>query len=290
MKKVLLIGANGQLGTDIATAFKKKYLVIPVNHTDIDVLDSKKLKKFTLKIEPDVIINTAAYHKVDEIEKNAKKAFWINALGQKNVAELASSINAITVFVSTDYVFGANSTRRKAYTEIDCPGAVNTYGVTKIAGEELTKLHTDRYFIIRTSGLYGTKGSSNKGENFVEKMISMAKMGTELNVVNDQFLSPTYTKNLAQNLLLLMKTSKYDTYHMVSRGSCSWWQFTKEIFKLLNMKVVCKPVDSNYFKTEAKRPSYSVLTNYNLSKIRMNRMHHWKTNLRDYLKEAKHIN
>ncbi|MEK7580999.1 MAG: dTDP-4-dehydrorhamnose reductase [Patescibacteria group bacterium] len=289
MKRVLLIGASGQLGTDIAIAFKKKYEVVSANHKDVDILDSKKLKKAVFNIKPDIIINTAAYHKVDEIQKNAKKAFLVNALGQRNVANLSLKINATVVFMSTDYVFGADVGRRKAYTELDCPRAINTYGVTKIAGEELTKIHTNKYFIIRTSGLYGTKGSSNKGDNFVEKMINMAKIGKELNVVNDQFLSPTYTKNLAQNLLLLLKTTRFGTYHMVSRGSCSWWQFTKEIFKLLHIRVICNPVDSNYFKTEAKRPSYSVLANCNLSKIKINKMKHWKTNLKDYLEEANHI-
>lgn len=290
MKKVLLIGASGQLGTDVALAFKSKYIVVPATHKDLDILNYKKLKKVIFDIKPDIIINTAAHHQVDEIQKNAKKAFLVNALGQKNIADLSSKTNSTIVFISTDYVFGSDSKRNRAYTELDCPGAINTYGVTKIAGEELTKIYANKYFIVRTSGLYGLKGSSNKGENFVEKMINKAKRGEELNVVNDQILSPTYTKNLAQNLLLILTTSNYGTYHIVSRGSCSWWRFTSEIFALLGMRVHCNPVDSNYFKTAAKRPLYSVLTNHNLSKIKLNKMKHWKTNLKDYLKDSKHLN
>lgn len=287
--KLILIGANGQLGSDIYKVFSKKNKIIAFTHKQLDITDSKKVKKTITFYKPELIINTAAYHLVDEIETNPEKAFSVNAIAQKNLSEAAKASGSAIVYFSTDYVFGQDKERKKAYRETDTLGPVNTYGLSKLAGEYLTQIYAEKYFIIRTSGLYGSTSPSSKRENFVEKMIRLSKQNSEIKVVNDQILSPTYTLNLARNLLLLLSTSKFGIYHIVSEGQCSWWQFARKIFQYLNVKTNCKPVSSMEFQTEAKRPNYSALENHNLTKIDLKRMKSWETNLKDYLKEKKYI-
>lgn len=289
MKKLLVIGANGQLGQDILKEFKHSFNVIPSYHNNLDITDFKKVKHILKQIRPQIIINTAAYHKVDEIESNLQKAFLVNAIAPQNIAKVANEINSTVVHISTDYVFGQDINRKKPYHENNRPGPINSYGLTKLAGEHMIKMYASKYFIIRTCGLFGTSGFSQKGENFVERMINLGRTKHEIRVVKDQILSPTYIVNFAQNLHLLLKTNNFGVYHMVSEGSCSWWRFTKELFELLRIKKTPIPVDSNFFKTVAKRPKYSVLENSNLKKLNLNKMNHWKINLKSYLLEKNYL-
>lgn len=290
MKKIALIGANGQLASDIIEVFNNSYQIIPLTHKDIDITNLDKTKNVLEEIKPNIIVNTAAYHKVDEVEDNPEKAFLVNSTAQKNLAELANVHKWILVYISTDYVFGLNNQRKQPYTESDNTGPINVYGVSKLAGENFTRYICDKYFIIRVCGLFGKAGSSGKGGNFVELMIKLAKEKGAVKVVNDQILTPTYTKNIAQNLLALLKTNNYGLYHMTSEGHCSWWEFANEIFNQLKLKVKNTPVDSDFYKTRAKRPNYSVLENKNLKKIGLNKMHYWKENLNLYLKEKGYLN
>ncbi|MCL4363821.1 dTDP-4-dehydrorhamnose reductase, partial [Patescibacteria group bacterium] len=269
MKKLALIGANGQLSTDIRKVFDKDfYSITPLTHQDIEVTDITNVKKVLEGINPDIVINTSAYHKVDEVEDNPDKAFLVNASAQKNIAELCQSKGWTTVFISTDYVFGLDEKRNTPFSEADNTGPVNVYGTSKLAGENFTRYIADRHFVIRVCGLHGTAGSSGKGGNFVELMIRLGKEKGQVSVVDDQTCTPTYTKNIAENLNELLKTDNYGLYHMTSQGQCSWYEFASEIFKQMKMKVECNPVDSSHFPTRAKRPKYSVLENKNLKKMR----------------------
>lgn len=290
MKKIALIGANGQLGTDIVKVFSTDnfFKIVPLTQDEIDITDQKKTKEVLEKIKPDLVFNTAAFHRVDEIEDNPLPAFLVNVIAEKFLAELCEKNNWELVYCSTDYVFGADTKRRIPYIETDQPGPISTYGVSKLAGEWVTKF-CRKHFIVRLCGLFGVVGSLGKGTNFVETMIKLAKEKGEVRVVNDQILTPTYTKNVAENLLMLLKTNNYGLYHMTAEGSCSWWEFACEIFKLLKMKVKCLPVTSEEYKTRAKRPAYSVLENAALKKLGINRMKDWKEGLKSYLKEKKYI-
>ncbi len=290
MKKILLIGANGQLATDIQRIFDRSYFKIyPLTHKDIEITNIDSVKRNLENIKPHIVINTAAYHKVDEVEDNSEKAFLVNSVAQKNLAEICQDKKITLVYISTDYVFGQDKNRKKPYKEDDNTGPINVYGVSKLAGEKFTQYICDKYFIIRVCGLFGIAGSSGKGGNFVELMIKLGKEKGEVKVVNDQVLTPTYTKNIAENLNELLKTDYYGLYHMTSEGQCSWYEFACEIFKILKMKVNCQPVSSDYFKTRAKRPNYSVLKKYNLNKIKLNEMKYWKENLQLYLKEKGYL-
>lgn len=289
MKKILLLGSNGQLGSDIFKVLSNSYNITPKTHRELDITNHSNVYTELNHMKPDIVINTAAYHKVDEIEDNPQKAFLVNSIAQKNLATVCEKIGSTIVFLSTDYIFGLESNRKNPYKENDIPGPVNIYGVSKVSGEMLTRTYSSKYFIIRTCGLYGINNSKEKGLNFIERMIQLSKTKKIIEVVSDQILSPTYTKNFATNLSLLLKTQKYGTYHMVSEESCSWWEFANEIFKYLNIKVKCKKVNSDFFKNKAKRPNYSVLENYHLNKLKINHMKNWKNNLTDYLLEKKYL-
>ncbi|WP_048150689.1 dTDP-4-dehydrorhamnose reductase [Palaeococcus ferrophilus] len=282
--KVAIIGANGQLGSDLVKVFGED--AIPLTHKDLDVTDFESLK-ILKELKPDVIINTAAYHKTDECEENPEKTFLVNSVGARNVALVSSEIEAIDIYISTDYVF--SGTKGEPYTEEDVPDPINVYGVSKYAGELLTKYLTDKHYIIRVSSLFGVAGASGKGGNFVETMIKLGKAGKEINVVNDIVMSPTYTKDAALAIKrILEKKLPYGIYHVTNDGFCSWYEFAKEIFKLTGMEANLNPITSSEFPTKAKRPKFSAL---NVGKLKSHGiwMRPWSDALREYLMEKGHL-
>ncbi len=230
---------------------------------------------------PDIIINTSAYHKVDECESNPEKSFRVNALGVRNLASLCRDCRATLVHFSTDYVFDGR--KKQPYTEEDMPNPRNVYGISKIAGEYFVKYLLDKYFLIRTSGLFGTAGSSGKGGNFIESMLRLAGKRKEIRVVEDQVLSPTYTLDLARKVKELISTASYGVYHITNNGSCSWYDFAREIFRLSGIEVTLKKTTSREFAATAERPEYSVLGNHNLEKIGKDDLRTWEKALGDYL-------
>lgn len=286
-KKVILIGANGQLGTDLQRVSEQndQYTIIPLTHKDIEIASPHEIERTFEQIPADVVINCAANNRVNEIEQHAFRAFGVNALANKNLAYHCSNRNIVYVYISTDYVFGSDSKRTTPYTEFDCPGPVNSYGISKLAGEYFTQYNTSKYFILRTSGLYGLVGSTSKGTNFVEMILQKGKEQGHVRVVNDQVVSPTYTVDLAKQLLQLLESDMYGLYHATAEGSCTWYEFTKEIYKLTNTNATIEAVTSDAFKTTANRPKYSVLDNSQLKKLGINSMRPWKEGLKDYLKE-----
>jgi len=288
--KVLVTGANGQLGTDLCIALKD-FKVISLAHNDIEITNLNSVKEALNKYEPDVIINTAAYVRVDESETNQDKAFLVNALGARNVAVIAQELEAKLVHISTDYVFGGEAELHTTpYTEFDTPAPPNVYGKSKLAGENLVQHLCTKHFIIRTSGLFGLAGSSGKGGgNFVETMLRLAQEREELRVVNDQVLSPTYTKDLAKKIVQLIDTEYYGIFHITNKGACSWYEFTKEVLRLAGLKVRVTPITSDQYPQKAKRPRFSALDNYHLRLLGMDDMRTWQEALRDYMMGKEHI-
>jgi len=282
--RVAIIGAKGQLGSDLVKVFGEE--AIPLTHKDLDVTDFESLK-ILKELGPDVIINTAAYHKTDECEENPEKTFLVNSVGARNVALISREIDAINVYISTDYVF--SGTKGEPYTEEDVPNPINVYGVSKYAGEIFTKNYSQKYYIIRVASLYGKAGASGKGGNFVEFMIEKAKKGEEIRVVDDMFMSPTYTKDVARILKKFLELKpEFGIYHMVNKGYCSWYEFTKVIFEILGWDVEIKPIRSGELRRLAKRPQFSALKNKKLEKLGL-KMKPWKGALREYLKEKGYI-
>jgi len=280
--RIALIGANGQLGTDIGAYFDKKGIEVHgLSHKDIEVCDPESAGKVITGMDPDLIINTSAFHNVDICEDEAMQAFKVNVLGVKNLVEACLKIDIPLMHFSTDYVFKGN--KSEPYIETDCPDPINIYGISKLAGETLINYKMEKYYIIRVSGLYGHAGSSGKGGNFIELMIRLATEGKDIKVVDDQVLTPTSTEDLSAKLFELIKLKIYGIYHMTNAGYCSWYEFAGEIFKLTGLSPNYEPVASSVFGAKAKRPVFSAIDNHNLRKIGLQDMRHWKSALKDYI-------
>ena len=279
--RVAIIGASGQLGTDLVKTFDD-FEVFPLTHRDVDVTKPETLEVLN-KIRPDVIVNTAAYVRVDDSEFYPEKAFAVNAIGALNVARVAEKIGSINVYVSTDYVFDGE--KGEPYVESDLTNPINVYGLSKLAGEISTVNYSSKHYVVRVASLYGKAGASGKGGNFVNWVIDMAKRGETLRIVEDQYMSPTYTLDVAEMLkVFLKKQPEWGVYHMVNEGCCSWYDFAKTIFDILGWDVCIEPIKSSELKRAARRPRFSALENRKLHGIGL-KMPEWRDALRRYLKK-----
>ncbi len=284
--RILVIGANGQLGSDIVKALHSKE-VIPLTHKDIEIADEASIKRAMGIHNPQVVISTAAYHKVTDCERNEVKSFEVNAIGAKNLANVCQGKDAVLVYISTDYVFDGE--KKTPYLESDRPGPLNTYGISKLAGEYYIRYIWPKHFIIRTSGLYGSAKCRAKGGNFIDLMLRLAQERDEIQVVDDEVLTPTYTKDLALQIRGLIQTDYFGLYHITNNGACSWYGFAQKIFELSHLKVNLKKTTVEKLGTEIKRPRYSVLRNYALQRIGMDNMRRWEEALKAYLVEKKEL-
>ena len=301
MDKVLIIGAKGMLGAELAKVFAK-YNPILWSRADVDISDKSQVHEKISKLVPDVIINSAAYTNVDACEKNEEIATKVNGEAVGYLAEVAHRLNAILVHYSTDYVFDGR--KKQGYVENDKPNPINAYGRSKLKGEQaiLSSRGSDsdrgsvsnsgiassastpsrngilKYYIIRTSWLYG-----RYGKNFVETMLSLAKKAQTIKVVNDQFGSPTYAPDLAKATLDIIKSKKpYGIYHRTNDDQTSWYGFAKEIFSVFGIKASLSVCSTEEYLAPAKRPKYSVLKSTKLKPMRT-----WQDALRDYKKFRK---
>ena len=264
--KVLLIGPNGQLGTDLHRVFEAKGInVIPVTHKELDIRDTEALSAATARVKPDAVVSTAAFHKVEECEKQPAVSFEVNATGARNLAQACEHAGCALVHFSSDYVFDGG--QQRPYSEVDLPRPLNVYGASKLAGEHLIAASMERYFVLRTCGLYGVAGSSGKGGNFVELMLKKAAAGDPIRVVDDQVLTPTFTADLAETVADLVQTEAYGLYHASAEGQCSWYEFARTIFELEKSQVDLTPVRSREIPSPVRRPSYSVLSKQKLHGI-----------------------
>ena len=283
--KITLIGSNGQLGQDLTRELHPKHDLTTLTHQDIEVTNLESVETLT-KYNPEVIINTAAFHKTDQCEDQPTKTFQVNALGPKNLTAITQQIGAATIYISTDYVF--SGTKKEPYNEEDTPDPINTYGISKLAGELYTK-QNPKHYILRVASLFGAAGSSGKGGNFIETMLKKAKNNEQINVIDDIWMSPTYTKDAATLLQeILTQKLPYGTYHITNQGKCTWYQFAQEIFTQTQITANLNPVTHTQFKTKAKRPLNSALTSTKLPKYNLTPQN-WKQALTTYLKEKNYL-
>jgi dTDP-4-dehydrorhamnose reductase len=282
--RVVLIGANGQLGTDMKRVFQDAGdTVFPYVHAQLDVCSEARIAEVLAETKPDLVLNTAAYHRVEECEKKSELAFQVNGTAAMNLAIACQKAGATLVHFSTDYVFGGYD-RNTPYEETDRPAPLNVYGASKVLGEYLIPDYTDRYFVLRVCGLYGVAGSSGKGGNFVETMLKKGLAGDAIRVVDDQVLTPTYTVDLAEAVRKLVLTRKFGLYHLSSEGECSWYEFTRHIFASAGIEAKLSPVKSTEFASPVKRPSYSVLSKAKVRALGVS-LPSWKDALPRYLKQ-----
>jgi dTDP-4-dehydrorhamnose reductase len=283
--KVAVIGANGQLGSDLVEALSATHEVKGLSHADIEITDMDSVTKALASLRPDVVLNTAAYHVVPEAEKFPEKAFQINGAGALNLARACQDDGIRLVHFSTDYVFDGE--KRKPYTEEDRPNPLNVYANTKLAGEHFALNYCDRSFVIRISGIYGKVACRAKGGNFVTTMLKLAKEKPEVRVVNDEILTPTPTADIARNTAALLKTDAYGLYHMSAEGEVSWYEFAKTIWEEMKLQTPLLAASVNDFPLVVKRPFYSVMDNTHLKSIGLNMMRDWKVALREFLTAKK---
>lgn len=283
--KVAVLGANGQLGHDLIQALAA-WDCIPLTHADLDICDFTSTRKRLADVKPDIVINTAAFHRVDDCEEQPEKSFQINTYAVRNLAGLCAELDCGLVHLSTDYVFGGE--KNSPYTEDDAPNPLNVYGVSKLAGEYFVRALCPKHFVVRTTGLYGVAGSSGKGGNFVETMVRMAREGKSIRVVDDQVLTPTYTKDLAHAIERLAQTDAYGLYHITSSGQCSWYEFAARIFELLGLTPDFGPATTAGYGLKALRPAYSALAHHRLKQLGCDDLRPWSEALDAYLKEKRH--
>ncbi|MGI5849975.1 MAG: dTDP-4-dehydrorhamnose reductase [Christensenellales bacterium] len=279
---ILIIGANGQLGLQMQKALTKGEIAYRAyDYPDVDIASFESMDKLIDSINPDAVVNCAAYTNVDKAETDAQNAFDINAIGPKNLAMLCNKKNIELVHISTDYVFSGEAILQngqpRPYIESDECDPCTVYGKTKLEGEKFISDFHDKWYILRTAWLYGD------GNNFVRTMLKLSGHHDSVRVVNDQIGSPTSTADLAEAICGLINTQKYGLYHATCEGLCSWYDFTKKIFELKGISTKVIPVTSEEFIRPAKRPAWSVLENANLKRINNNVFRPWEDALTEYL-------
>jgi dTDP-4-dehydrorhamnose reductase len=283
-ERVLVLGATGQLGSDVVDAFNVAGAAVTgLGHADVDVTDAPAVGDAVASARPTVLVNTTAFHNVDKCEEDQASAYAVNAIGARNVAAAANAAGAVTIHISTDYVY--DGVKGAPYEEADLPGPLNVYGASKLAGEHLVRAICPRSFIVRTSGLYGPRPCRAKGGlNFPSLMLKLATEKGELTVVTDEVVGPTYTPDLARQLVALARTEAYGVVHATGVGEVSWNAFAKETLRLAGLSEV--PVHGSTASSAVRavrRPPYSILAHRRLHELGISVMRPWQEALAEYV-------
>ncbi len=277
--KVLVTGANGQLGYDVVKELQYRNIeCYGAARADFDLCDFTAAEKFITAYNPDVIIHCAAYTAVDKAEDEVELCRAVNAGGTENIAKICKTIDAKMLYISTDYVF--DGTKDGCYEVNDIPHPINVYGQIKLEGEQAVQKILNKYFIVRISWVFGEHGN-----NFVKTMLRLGKERKEISVVADQIGSPTYTKDLAKLLVDMIQTDKYGIYHATNEGECSWAEFAEEIFKVAGMDVMVKHIAAEEYPTKAKRPKDSRMSKRNIMNNGFDLLEDWKSAVSRYIKD-----
>jgi dTDP-4-dehydrorhamnose reductase len=284
--RVVLIGANGQLGQDLQRKLEA-WDVIPITHADLEIRDFEAVEHLLDANKPDYVINTAAYHRVDDCEDDPLPAFEVNGFAVLNLAQVCAKYGITLVHISTDYVFDGRKT--SPYTELDLANPLNVYGVSKLAGEYFVQNYCPEHIIVRTSGLYGVAGASGKGGNFIETMLRLAREEKPISVVADQTLSPTFTSDLAESIRELIQSGARGLFHVTNSGQTSWFEFAGAIFDSTGLTPELSRTTTEAFGAKAPRPAYSVLAHDRLLEHGLDDLRPWSLALNDYLGQKGHL-
>jgi dTDP-4-dehydrorhamnose reductase len=281
--KVAVLGANGQLGADLVIAFREAGdEVIPLDHGDLEVSDDSSVMSALRNVSAELIVNTAAMHDVEKCELDPGRAFAVNALGTRFIARACATSGAALVHVSTDYVFGGE--KGSPYVETDAPRPLNTYGISKLAGEYYARCENPKTFVVRTSAIYGSHPCRAKGgDNFVRLMLRLGRERGKVRVVDDELVSPTYAVDLAKQIVRIARTNEFGLYHATSSGQCTWHEFATAIFEEAGMDVVTEIATAADFPAKVRRPAYSVLDNRALRDRGLDVMPSWRDALKRYI-------
>ena len=282
------MGARGQLGSDLVRLFGGRgHDVTGLTHQQVDVIEPSSIAAAIAGSKPEAVINCAAYHRVDECEDKARETLDANALGALNVARVCEEIGAVCVFISSDYVF--DGSKGDAYQEEDRTQPLNVYGVSKVAGEQFVEQTCERWVVMRVASLFGAAGASGKGRNFVETILAKAGSGAPLRVVDDIYMSPTYTLDAAESLEMLLTDGAHGIYHVTNAGSVSWYGFARKILDLTGVEADLQPTESKDWPTKARRPANSSLRTSRRNRGAGSVVRDWEDALKAYLSEKGHI-
>ena len=280
-----MIGANGQLGHDVVRAFaEQRDEVRALTHEDIELSSLESVAACLRATRAEVVVNTAAMHNVESCEQQPGRAQEVNVVGARNLATATRDLGSVLIHVSTDYVFdGAKDT---PYVESDEARPLNVYGRTKLEGEQFVQDINPKRFVLRTAALYGSHPCRAKGgQNFVDLMLRLARERGRVRVVDNEFTSPTATADLARQIASLSRSDAYGLYHATAEGSCSWYEFAREIFRMAEVPVTLEVASPNEFPAKVPRPAYSVLENRKLKSQNLNLFRPWQDGLHAYLSE-----
>jgi dTDP-4-dehydrorhamnose reductase len=269
--RVLLAGAGGQLGLELAGVLPERdHEVVALDRQGLDVADPEAVQSAIDEHGPEIVINAAAYTNVDGCEDETDLAYAVNALGPRNMAQACEPRGCALLHVSTNYVFDGENGR--PYEPFDPPSPISAYGRTKFAGEEYVMRLMNRWYVVRSAGVYG------RGHNFVRTMLRVAGERDSLKVKDDEFISPTYARDLAEGIVRVVEDGRYGLYHLTNAGSCSWYEFTREIFRLAGVETEVVPIPGSEYPLPAARPANGVLSSLGGPELR-----HWREALADYL-------
>ena len=269
--KVLLTGAGGQLGLELASLLPKRgHDVVTLARGELDVTDPGAVELAVEEHSPEIVVNAAAYTNVDGCETETDLAYAVNALGPRNLAQACERRGCELLHVSTNYVFDGEGER--PYEPFDPPNPISAYGRTKLAGEEHVMQLTNRWYVVRSAGVYG------RGHNFVRTMLRVSGERDPLKVKNDEFISPTYARDLAEGIARIAEAGRYGLYHLTNAGSCCWYEFSLEIFRLAGVETEVVPIPRSEYPLPAARPANGILSSLGSPELR-----HWSEALADYL-------
>ena len=282
---IAVIGSNGQLGSDVVRVLAHQGEdVYSLTHADIEVSSLESVADCLRSRRPEIVINTAAMHHVENCEQEPGKAYAVNAVGARNLATVTRDLGAALIHVSTDYVFDGK--KDEPYVENDIPLPLNVYGNSKLAGEYFVRTLNSKHFVLRTSALYGKHPCRAKGgQNFVDLMLRLARERGRVRVVDSEFVSPTPTVDVARQIAALTRCDAYGLYHATAEGSCSWYEFAREIFSVAEIEVKLEAASPSEFPAKVPRPRYSVLENRGLKTLRLNQFEPWQVGLRRYVSQ-----
>jgi dTDP-4-dehydrorhamnose reductase len=283
--KIAVVGANGQLGHDVVRAFEDLGDdVRPLTHQDVELSSLDSVVACLRSAQAEVVVNTAAMHHVENCEQQPGRAHEVNVAGAKNLATATRDLGSVLIHVSTDYVF--DGTKGKPYVETDEARPLNVYGRTKLEGEQFVQEINPRHYVLRTAALYGSHPCRAKGgQNFVDLMLRLGRERGRVRVVDCEFTSPTATADVARQLAALSRSEAYGLYHATAEGSCSWYEFAREIFRVADVPVNLEIAAADEFPAKVPRPAYSVLENRGLKSVNLNRFPQWQEGLNAYLSE-----
>jgi dTDP-4-dehydrorhamnose reductase len=278
--RIAVIGAHGQLGSDLMAQFGARS--VPLGHDQIDITDPARIAAALEGVRPDVVINAAAYNLVDRAEDEPAVAFNVNAFGPRHLGQWCANQGAVLVHVSTDYVFGLDTGRTQPYREDELPGPQSAYAASKLTGEHFVRAECPRHIVIRTCGLYGQAATRSKG-NFVQTMLRLGRERCELRVVDDQRCTPSFTSDVAAAIVRLVESDARGTFHVTNSRSMTWCEFAREIFRQAGISTPLVPITTAEFGARARRPAFSVLDCTKYETMTGARLRPWQEALADYL-------